>query len=99
MDNCSRHSKQVAGVSDMKLLAENIGDLHYETLSEFFGHLERKLISDGDADYKAGRKQLGKMLCEAGYGVETARIFMEQAWQISKPFMNNSEPPKPSHNG
>lgn len=34
MSDCKNHKKEVAGISDMKVLAEAIGDLHYEALAE-----------------------------------------------------------------
>jgi len=39
LPDCSQHKKEVAGILDMKVLAEMIGDLHYETLAEFLNSL------------------------------------------------------------
>jgi len=44
MSNYINHKKEVLGESDMKVLAEKIGDLHYETLSEFICELSDKLF-------------------------------------------------------
>jgi hypothetical protein len=87
MSDCSRHSKQVAGVSDMRLLAENIGDLHYETLQELFGRLSIKLYRDGFDDRLAGRQKLGAALNNASISLKTAASHIKEAWDISKPFM------------
>lgn len=50
MSNCSQHKKEVAGISDMKVLAEMQGDLHYETMAQLFKELGDKLASDGLKD-------------------------------------------------
>ena len=86
--DCSRHKKEVAGVSDMKLLAEMIGDLHYESLSTLLYHLSDKLYADGLKDFNAGRTSLSNKLFEAQMSIHRSHQFIEQAWKVSKPFMN-----------
>lgn len=93
MDNCSRHSKQVAGIVDMKLLAENIGDLHYETLSEFMIQLRDKLYDDSAKDREAGRKQIAEQLYLASHKTWEAFTHIRKAWEISKPFMDKTTEP------
>ncbi len=85
--NCSKHKKDVAGVSDMKVLAEMIGDLHYESLLQFLRDLSIKLELDGFKDQQAGRTNLGNHLMYASENITVAADFMDAAWQISKPFM------------
>lgn len=92
-DNCSRHSKQVAGISDMKLLAEAIGDLHYETLAELFNYLASKLASDAIKDAKGGRYSLATELNGASHYIDKAFNHIETAWLISKPFMDKTTEP------
>lgn len=53
--DCSKHKKEVLGCSDMKQLAEMIGDLHYESLEIFLRELKRKLEADGRKDFEEGR--------------------------------------------
>ena len=88
MSDCSKHKKEVAGISDMKELAEMIGDLHYETLQELLKQLAFKLSRDAGNDMEEGRMKLGIALLDAS--LNTLKVFrsIEQAWQISKPFMN-----------
>lgn len=73
--NCSKHKKDILGVTDMKDLAEMIGDLHYETLSEFLDKLSDKLYLDGAKDSAANRIKLGDMLHYAGLTGFTMLIF------------------------
>lgn len=95
-DNCSHHKKDIAGITDMKQLAEMIGDLHYETLAELLFELQTKLHNDGMKDLKAGRFKLASKLHIASSHVYEASNQIESAWQISKPFMqqNNERPPE-----
>ena len=88
MSNCSNHKKEVAGITDMKILAEAIGDLHYETLAEFLNNLAEKFHADYEKDSERGRTELAKCLLWTHYGIYKASYGIERAWQISKPFMN-----------
>lgn len=90
MSDCSKHKKEVAGISDMKELAEMICDLHYETLAELFGLLSAKLYVDGLKDFQNGREKLGTTLIDAAVEVSYATKLIFQAWQISKPFMDKT---------
>lgn len=87
-DDCSKHKKEVAGISDMKVLAEIIGDLHYETFAIFLERLSEKLYMDSAKDSAHGRIKLAKVLDTAADNIYWAQIEIEQAWEISKPFMN-----------
>jgi hypothetical protein len=87
--DCSRHKKEIAGISDMKVLAEMIGDMHYETLAELFNNLQEKLSKDALKDKIAGRKRIAAAINEAAYCLSRAKSFISDAWQISKPFMND----------
>ena len=89
MDNCGKHKKEVAGISDMKVLAEMIGDLHYETLAELLKQLSEKLGNDGINDGEWGRRHLSNVLCYAAGDLHNAAKNIQSAWQISKPFMTN----------
>lgn len=86
--DCSRHSKQVGGFTDMKLLAEAIGDLHYGTLAELFSHLSSKLARDGIKDAEAGRCSLAGELHAASRNLNNAFNNIESAWMFSSPFMD-----------
>lgn len=85
--SCENHKKEVSGISDMKVLAEMIGDLHYETLTKLLGMLGTKIYADGVADRIAGRTNLGYALHDASNQLLIAASFINNAWLISKPFM------------
>jgi hypothetical protein len=85
--DCSRHKKEVAGVTDMKLLADMIGDLHYESLEEMLSELVLKLIADSYNDWKGERKQLSNCLENAASYIGMARREISKAWKISEPYM------------
>lgn len=91
--DCSRHSKQVGGISDMKILAEAIGDLHYETLAELFNYLASKLASDAINDAKAERYALSGELNCASKHIDMVFHHIDAAWKISKPYMDKTTEP------
>lgn len=93
MSDCSQHKKEVAGISDMKVLAEMIGNLHYESLAHLLYHLSDKLYEDGKKDFHAGRTQLARELFKAQLSVHEAHTEIEQAWKLSKPFMTKKQTP------
>lgn len=96
MSDCSKHKKDVAGISDMKDLAEMIGDLHYESLAELLDYLANKFARDAIEDAKKGRYSLATVLNHASHNIHETFENIEYAWHISKPFM---EPPKTISNG
>lgn len=89
--DCSNHKKDIAGISDMRVLAEMIGDLHYQTLTELLSGLEKKLYEDGVRDRNAGKLQLAVKLQEASMYISRAEMAIGEAWQISKPFMKDHD--------
>lgn len=90
MSDCSQHKKEVAGIGDMKKLAEMIGDLHYEALSKLLSELQTKLYNDGIKDLRIGRRKLGHSLHRASKWIYEASNDIESAWNICKPFMNSN---------
>lgn len=91
MDNCSNHKKEIAGITDMKLLAEMIGDLHYESLAELFKHLSKKFNQDSRKDWGNKRVQLSIRLKDASISTKSTYVSLNQIWEICKPFMQNSD--------
>jgi hypothetical protein len=91
MANCSNHPKDIAGITDMKVLAEMIGDLHYETLEELLAQLANKLHVDAKKDLQAGRTELSDKLFDACYSMAQCETFISEAWKICKPFMNEEQ--------
>lgn len=89
--DCSRHTKEVAGIADMKVLAEMVGDLHYETLAIFLNCLSGKIQGDASKDNKEGRVKLAKKLWKAKDDIQEAFFSIYEAWKISEPFMNKKD--------
>lgn len=90
LPDCSQHKKEIAGISDMKVLAEMIGDLHYETLTDFLHQLAIKINLDGVNDTNSGRKELGRHLYFASTHLESAFECIQECCIISKPFMRET---------
>jgi hypothetical protein len=85
--SCDKHLKSVGPYTDMKKLAKDIGDLHYETLEELFIELGVKLSKDADSDAERGRIKLSQSLEKASFRIGMAATNIRKAWHISKPFM------------
>jgi signal transduction histidine kinase len=86
-NNCSTHAKEVAGISDMTKLAEMVGDLHYETLTDFLQQLSKKINTDAQNDNEGGREQLASALQYLGMSLFESALRSEQVWKICKPYM------------
>ena len=81
-----KHTQSIKSIEiDNETLAEEIGDLYYDSLSDFLAALSKKLKADGDADSARGRKRLASHLHEAAKHLEEASTHIDQAWQISAP--------------
>ena len=87
MGNCSKHKKEIAGITDMQELAIMIGDLHYESLSELLQYLSVKLEYDASKDTNGGRLHLAHHLEMCAWNIKLASQRAESAWRISKPYM------------
>lgn len=87
MDNTTfKHTQTLKSIDiDNKVLAEEIGDLYYDSLSEFLIALSRKLKQDGDADAQRGRKKLASHLHEASKHMAEASVHIDMAWDICTP--------------
>lgn len=87
--DCSKHKKDFHGMEDMKEFAEQIGNMHYEALTQFLYHLSKKIDADSLKDYNSGRTKLGTALQYTGMSIFESSLRMEKVWQISKPFMED----------
>lgn len=84
---CNDHPVDVFGRTDMRFVAEAIGDLYYRSLSDLFQHLSKKLRSDGQLDEADGRSILANCLFLASNAIYTAYVRTEEAWAVSSPYM------------
>lgn len=87
MIECTEHKKEILCLDNMEQLAEMIGNLHYETLTELLYHLSQKIDADAENDNKRGRDKLASALQYAGMSIFESALRIEKCWKISKPFM------------
>lgn len=72
---------------DFERLAEEIGDLRYDSLAEFLELLAKKLKEDAGKDRDRGRRQLSEFLYEAKGSIAKAADSISVAWRICEPYM------------
>lgn len=72
---------------DFERLAEEIGDLRYDSLAEFLELLAKKLSIDAGKDRDRGRRHLSDSLYEAKRQVGKAADSINSAWKICEPYM------------
>jgi hypothetical protein len=98
MGDCNKHKKVVEKYTgSLEELAEDIGNLHYESLRDFLLALSIKVYEDSKKDEKAGRTKLAHHLYETSSALVSATRKSEMAWKISEPYMkedNQEEPVK-----
>jgi hypothetical protein len=68
-------------------LSENIGDLYYDSLSEFLQLLSKKLEKDSLKDRGRGRIKLANSLKEASENIKNSASNISDAWDICEPFI------------
>ena len=86
--NCSKHTDQITGFgSDMEKLAEEIGDLRYDTMFELFRHLSSKIGKDSIKDREGGRKHLADALAQLSTRLALCTHDTSRIWDICKPYM------------
>jgi NurA-like 5'-3' nuclease len=69
-------------------LVENIGDLYYDSLSEFLQLLSQKLEKDSIKDRERNRIKLANCLKSASENIKISASNINDAWKICKPFIN-----------
>ena len=86
--SCEKHKKLIEKYNgSLSELANDIGELHYEALSQFLGHLSKKIKVDGTKDFEGGRKKLASQLFDSSNSISNSSESIWKAWLISKPFM------------
>ena len=73
--------------TENKDLAEEIGDLYYDSLADFLKELSKKLEKDSIADMNRGRDKLANNLNQASKKILDASKEINEAWDICEPFM------------
>lgn len=91
MNDCSKHRKDVFGETDMKKVAEEIGDLHYAALFDLLLSLSEKIKADALKDREGDRPFLANALDISWFHVKAASNYIEAAWEISKRYMEEED--------
>jgi hypothetical protein len=68
-------------------LVEEIGDLRYDTLSEFLELLGKKIERDGQKDKSRGRINLANNLQNSAKALKESSESIKEAWRICEPYM------------
>ena len=68
-------------------LAQELGDLTYDSLADFLSCLSEKLAKDAVADEGRNRVKLANCLRNASENLQVASSEIEKAWDICEPFM------------
>jgi hypothetical protein len=83
-----KHTRQVKHFSgNHQQLAEEIGDLYYDSLAELLWKLGEKLECDAGADFKRNRNKLAAELATAADHLYVVAEHIAAAWLICKPFV------------
>ena len=83
-----KHSSKVEKYKgSLEELAEDIGNLRYDSLQELFGFLHLKIQKDLKADADRGRDKLAKQLHDVSMAMKLAEESVDKAWKICEPHM------------
>lgn len=74
-------------IEELEALAEEIGDLEYNSLSDFLESLAIKFLSDSEKNKKLNRSKLGLELEMASIYVRKASENIDNAYGLSKRFV------------
>lgn len=88
MDDCSDHKKDIAGITDMKLIAEMIVNLHHESVAKLFEELPIAFNNASTVDYDQKNNALGYNQASIAHFLWKAEPHAKRLWEISKQFMN-----------
>jgi hypothetical protein len=80
------HAKTIKGYSSLSQLAEEIGNLRYDKLTEFLGDLAAKIHKDSQADKGRGRPKLAELLAATSKELTDATIQASLVWHLVLPY-------------
>ena len=86
MSDCSKH-KIPEYLSNLEQVANDIGDMPYDKLAEFFGHLQIKIRKDSENDGRGGRTRLSLLLNRTSFNISIIQDQFRKIWEICKPYM------------
>jgi hypothetical protein len=73
--------------NNFEQLAEEIGNLRYDTLSNFLELLATKIKKDGQKDEGRGRQKLANLLYQTSNLLEDSAKTMSKTWDLCEPYM------------
>jgi hypothetical protein len=83
-----KHAKKPKNYNGtLEELANELGDLQYDSLSVFLEFLSKKLEKDSQADKERNRIQLANQLKNASDSLKKSSDSIQKAWKICDPFM------------
>ena len=87
-----RHKKWITNYEDdFEKLADEIGDLRYDSLANFLVLLSKKIGNDAVNDKKRSRIKLSNALELCSNNLEKGSVNIQNAWNICKPFMTDRD--------
>ena len=90
-ENLLKHKHDVENYQGTKQqLAEEIGNLFYDSLAEFLDLLSAKIEKDSKADEARGRVKLAANLHECAIKLTEASADISKAWKICEPYMHHN---------
>ncbi|MEZ5850768.1 MAG: hypothetical protein R3D68_08995 [Hyphomicrobiaceae bacterium] len=88
-----KHSKTIERYAGSPAdLAEDAGNLYYDSLAELLTLMSEKLKRDAAADRKRNRRRLAAELAACGTHLEQAAGHIREAWRICEPYMELEKP-------
>ena len=83
-----KHTHQIKSCSaPHRQLAEEIGDLYYDSLADFLRLMAEKMNRDAQADAGRGRHKLATQLAACAEHLQQAAGHINVAWKICAPHM------------
>ena len=79
-------------------LAEDLGDLYYDTLADFLDLLSKKMARDATADLGRGRPKLAAELDACAQHLDAAAGHIQAAWGICAPHVPVAPSPSRTDN-
>ena len=85
-----KHAREIAGYAENhKQLAEEMGDLYYDSLADLLRLLAEKLARDAVSDCGRGRPKLAAELSAAAADLQRASERIGSAWGICAPHVGS----------
>ena len=86
--NCKHHIVPEY-LSDLNKTAQDLADMPYDKLAEFFYYFKMKLLIDSENDGKGGHPTLSNGLLKTSLKSEELEEEFNKIWKICKPYMKD----------